>query len=454
MGLLDVSLADLGDYLYVAQTTISKWKTGARLLKPTSQHFGGIVEYFTMLLRDTDRRAKMEQLFLRLYPEQPLSSQAAYATCIRAFLSGKMLPSMTVQRALSEEGRLYTAQVGVYRGAEGCAIAMEQLLGFLSDRASGTVLAAERRDPQRAEAFSRALSAGHRLRLLTDMPSPSALVSRLGDVLAHTGTEVCLLEDGAPFLGHTASYVLEQELALTGHAWPGEEPYCAIHTDAETVAQQAAAFAWLRERTRPAFETLDSTRLGPELYQRAQAETLPERLDWMVSSLPYLTMSRELLMEVLRANDVSGRTWSHVLAGYDALEGIRLRLLMPAGALGWQDAPLPCLSLICGGEIRMTREQAGRHLLDTAARLRVGEALEVIPVSGEVPLGWGRTSPFVKRNAFAGYLNCVAGSVRVSDSPALVERFMQAADLLVSGVTEEARGRQYVAGRIEQAALS
>lgn len=55
MALLGVSLADLGEYLYVAQTSVSKWKTGSRPLRPESPHFDGIVEYFVALARDPNR---------------------------------------------------------------------------------------------------------------------------------------------------------------------------------------------------------------------------------------------------------------------------------------------------------------------------------------------------------------------------------------------------------------
>lgn len=450
MGLLDVSLADLSDYLFVAQTSISKWKTGARILKPSSQHFAGIVEYFAMLSRDADRREKMVQLFGRLYPEQTLESPQDIAQCVRAFLGGKLLPSVSVQQALGEEGRLYTAQVGVYHGEAGTTAAFSQFCGYLMEQGQLVLSIICRRDPAFLGQIQQTLQKGHRMRLLVDTLYPRHLFSQLAALLTHPNVEARLLDGGPPFPEGAACCMAGKELMLMTNTALGHAPYAAMYTDALTIEQHQKGFDNLWHRAERAFTVIPGERLGPDTYREAAETSLDNHMDWLTPSLPYLTMSDELLMEVLKANGVSGRVWTHVLSGRDVLADMPLRLFIPASALHTPQTALPALSMLCGMEVRMTEAQARRQMFDTAALLRAEKRLSIVPLqsAGEVPI-----SAFVWRNAFAGYLACDIGTVRLAQNPTLVEAFMAATDDLAAHATREARSASYVAGILERAAL-
>lgn len=453
MGLLDVSLADLGDYLYVAQTSISKWKTGARPLKPTSQHFAGIVEYFAMLSRDADRREKLTQLFARLYPEQAAETPEDIATCVRAFLSGKLLPPVTLKQALSGEGRLYTAEIGVYGGDAGSESAFDQLLGLVAAQGEPMPLCAVNRcDPQQIARLLPALARGCRLRLLLDAPDGALPLSACGMVIAHPATDIRMLPEAAPLPRHAAWYLAGKEMYVHGHAPQGHTPYAAVYTDALTVEHMQHDFDAMWQEAVPSFTQIPCERLGAEIYRKSEQATLPEPLDWLTPALPYLTMSRSLLMEVLRMNDVSGRVWTHVLGGCDALAALPLRVFLPASALRTPQAIQPTLSVLCGKAIHMTPAQSKRHLLDTAALLRA-DALSVLPLQGAKPAGWEKLSAFVKRNAYAGYLNYGAEAVQYTQNAAFTQAMMAAMDALAAEGTQEAHSPTHIAAMMERVAL-
>lgn len=454
MSLLGVSLADLGDYLYVAQSSISKWKTGARALHADSSHFAGIVEYFTMLARDERSHAKMVTLFEKLYPEQPLEKPEDFTLCLRAFLGGKLLPSASLQQSLSEEGRLYTAQVGVYGGERGCASAYGQLVGYLQDRPPGAVSMLNRLSLDRLAGLLPALEAGHAVRALIAYPQPAELLGAVSATFTHPGAQVRLAPEGIPFPKGALLVAVDSDLMLLGNSPPGRAPYCALATDALSIEQMQGLFEGAWQEGEDAFTAVPPDHLGPEAYEQAAQTTVEALTDWLAPTLPYVTMSRPLLMEVLRSNDVSGRVWTRILAGHKALESTRLRLFIPAEGLRGRAAPLPELSMLCGQEITTTAIQARRHQLDTAALLRAGDRITILPVQGQLPEVWRRVSAYVKHNAYAGYLDLAAQTVRLTRNPRLVEAMMAAIAGIVEQSTQETAQPGYVAGLLERAALS
>lgn len=453
MGLMDVSLTDLSDHLYVAKTSISKWKTGARTLNPTSQHFAEIVEYFTMLARDTKRHDKMKQLCGRLYPEQSVDNPKELSACIQAFLGGKQLPSVMVQQTLSDEGRLYTAQVDVYHGDTGCLSAVDLMCAYLSDQKPDRLALLNRWDTEELARFVPALEKGWTGRALLDVPPPRALLSNLMAALVHPRMDTRMLPEDMPLMAGAAWYIAGERQMLISSRMPGRPSYAAVYTDPLTVEQYRHGFDDMYDRAETALETVPLRRVGPALYRQTIDTTIDEWMDWLLPQLPYLTMSRPLLMEVLRANDVSGHVWTQVLDGYDILSALRMRLFVPAQFLRRPPDTEPILSLLCGKTIRLTPAEKSRHLLDTAAMLREDRRLTVVPLQKEGAEVWQSVSMFVKRNAYAGYLGLAHSTVRVTRHPALLEQFMQCLEWLAQTETERLRRRGYVAGLLEYAAL-
>lgn len=454
MVLLDVSLADLGDYLYVAQSSISKWKTGARVLKPSSQYFEGIVEYFTALERDPDRADKLHRLFSQLYPGQTGQEAGNTARNIRLFLGGSLLPPVAVQQAIGEAGRLYTAEVGVYAGDKGYAAAQAQLIAYIAEQERHTpVRIVSRGDVAAFSRFAPLAVSIDRMRMLLQLPAKDCLLMDCMALFAHPAADICLLPKDAPYPLGSDTYIVGEGMVLFGLDTGAAPAYAAVYMDPLTIQQYTGVFDSVWAQSSPLFTAIQPGQLGEQLYRQAIDTTLGERLDWLLPSLPYLTMSRTLLMEVLRANRVSGRDWTRILSGYDALHGMKMRLLVPAHALQLPAMTMPCLSLLCGREIRITSVQAKRHQMDTAALLRAGSGVQVVPIQGAAPDAWAHVSAFVKRNVFAGYLHFAPASVKVTVNPAFVDTMMAAMDALYSALTPEAASPAYVAQHLEAAAL-
>lgn len=453
MGMLDVSLADLADYLYVAQTSVSKWKTGARALKPSSDHFTGIVEYFVMLSRDPARKEKLERLFAQLYPDQSVQTPQELAERLRTFLQSKQLPTISAQQALGEEGSLYTAQFTVYSADAGVRSAVGQFCAFLQEQKPCTILVAESMSRGVLPDLLPALEKGCRMKALMAPPPPAALLEGAMGVLSHPSAHVRLLPGPMPSIYGAGMYLAQAGMLLNTRMTAGQTAYAALFADELTLHQHQYAFDADWDALPDAFETISQEQLKPDTYLQLTQETVPETLDWLLPSLPCLTMSHNLLMEVLKANGVSGRVWTHVLSGCELLARLPMRILVPVGALSQPQERAPLLSLLSGRDIRLTREQSMRHLLDTAALLRADSAISIVPLQGKLPELWHAVSAFVKRNAFCGYLRFASQTIRASSNPLLVTAMSDAFDALYQGMTQQIRQPAYVAGLLEKAAL-
>lgn len=452
MGLLDVSLKDLGEYLYVAQTSISKWKTGARPLRPGSQHFAGTVEYFAMLTRDARRRERMTQLFARLFPDARLDTPEDYARCIGDFLEGKVLPTVAVRQALGEEARLYDAQVSVYRGEAGVQAAYGHLAAYLEERKDAAVCAMVDGDTAWLSRLLPALAAGRHLRILMKPPGADAVLAPLSGVLAHPQVETRWISgEGMPFLSDAVYCTAGADLLLRVHAPPGRPAYASIATDALTVEHAQLAFEAQWRACAPAFEAVAREQLDRRAFASLKDSVHAERVDWACTALPFLSMSAPLLMEVLKASGCSGRVWTNVMASQEALLETPIRLYLPVAALSGEGMRLSLLEMLCGRPISVTPAQAKRHLLDTAALLRTAGALRIVLRAARPSPG--QPDAFAGRNAFAGYVQADGGALRVSRNPRFVEAMMGAMDALHADTTTEYRTQAYVAGLLERAAL-
>lgn len=465
MALMEVSLAHLSDYLYVAQTSISKWKTGARRLRTDSPHFDGIVEFFLLLSRKPEKKKLLLRLFSDVYPEETVRAEADLSRCLRAFLSGLALPTAAVQFSLSEQGRLYAAQFSVYSGEDGCKSALSQLMGALAQEPPGAALCALM-GPSASSGSGmlseiRALLArlvplaesGYRHHLLMDATLARALAPDMAEAVTRDGVSLRLLPENAPVAEGSLTLLAGPGACLVSSAFAGDPRYCALFTDALTLRQHQAFFDNLWAQAEAPYIAARRDEITPEACRTFLEKTLRERMDWMLPSLPHFTMSRELLMEVLEQNEVSGRHWVRMLGCYDCISEAEHQLYIPAQALGALSDTLADLSLPGGGVVRLTPAQARRHLLDTAARLRAGTGLGLLPIQDAMPPAFRRAFPFCRRNAFAGLLGQDGFSLRVTRHPLLVAGAMAAMDRLAEQIAPGLQDPPHMAEMLEKTAL-
>ncbi len=462
MTLLDVSLMDLADYLYVARTSVSKWKTGARALRPDSPHFAGIVEFFTLLARDDAKRETLLRLFRDVYPDQNPEGADGLAACLRAFMGGKLLPSAALRFSLGETGKLYSAEFSVYSGDAGYEAAVAQIAAYMAAAEKretvyltlGTGMAdAGRGAALLGERLLSVLMKGHRVRLMVDPGDPGLPAYALAAVLAHPGAEICFPHPGPAFPEKETVLLLDGKMLLLSRMAPNSPRYSAIFADAFTVESRRAAMLSLWQQAGAPLRTLTPEDIRPERIRALLGRTLDEPMDWLLPSLPPMTMGRALLMETLEAGGVSGRVWSRALGCQDALAGVCHRLLIPAEAIRTPQRVCHALSLATGQPARLNEAQGRRHLLDTAAMLRAGDRLSLLPMQTNPPDGWRRAGLFVKRNALAGWMDFVSHTVRVTEDPRAVTRCMEAVDALRDTLTAELRDSGHVARLLERAAL-
>lgn len=463
MGLMDVSLLDLADYLYVAQTSVSKWKTGARTLKANSPHFAGIVEFFTLFTRDEEKREKLMCLFRDLYPDRDHEKEDSIPAFLRVFLSDKLLPSAALIHSLEESGKLYGAGISVYTGDEGLGSALGKLHAILGAGGGKEILSIfiGRRiadtmgplEPFLTQLIS-ILELGYKAQLLLDPHDADLPLCALATLFAHPGMGVRFIDEEVSIAEKELWLLVDGKAFLISRCVESQPRYTALYTDAFTLAHYRASFLSLWNQASTPFGSMTSDDLKPDLFKNLTTQVVDERFDWLIPSLPPMTMRRDLLMEALEANGVAGRVWSRVLGCFDALEGVRLRLLIPAVSLRASQENSCVLSLMAGQEMRLNESQARRHLLDTAALLREEIRVSLVPLHNEMPADWRRVSLFVMRNVCAGVMDFMTFTIRYTFDPVIIERTMAILDSFSGALTTEMKDSRHVAELLERVALS
>lgn len=445
MQLLDVRLKELGDYLYVAQASVSKWRTGARPLRRQSQHLAGIVDYFIALSRDEQKKQKLTALFRQLYAGARLDTNEGLSSCLFAFLSDKTLPSGPIQALSRAQDALYRAEFSVYSGEEGRLHAMRALCEK-ADVGGQDIVRALVTQAIALDALLPLLSGRRTLLLLIAPELTPLLFGRFAPLCAHPRVETRLLR-AAP-AGLSSYVVMERGLLLASQAYRAP-CYTALFTDEGTVRQHQATHeaGWREAQT--AFTRYAAEDMRKEGLEALLSGTVPEALACYVPLLPHYTMSRELLMEVLSMNGVSGREWTRVLGFHAAVRALPLHIYLPASALFAAEKTLPELFCETGKTARLTDAQARRHRLDTAALVRAG-AVTLKPVQADPAVFAGL---FCRRNGFAGLLDGASEGIVLSKDGRLIDACMAALNTLERSLSKELREPGYVAGLLERAGL-
>lgn len=128
--LLQVSPAELAEYLHIDKTTVSKWRTGARVMKKNSVYLEELAEYLIY----TDKQLLSKPLYHFLsdkFPSEDLNHKDSLMNCLKQFLISDTQPALHNITDVT-----HTSQHRLLLGAEGKKEALSMLLDIAEQSSS------------------------------------------------------------------------------------------------------------------------------------------------------------------------------------------------------------------------------------------------------------------------------------------------------------------------------
>jgi DNA-binding Xre family transcriptional regulator len=394
MVLLGISITELAEAVKIERTSISRLKNGYKKTTVNMPYFDEIVDY----LAQKNRNAILEDYFETIYPSRERSEPDYLKKCIRSFLlnisdkqqAGGLVPPNT-------EG--YTANHTSFLGVEGRRKALLTLFAQAEQLPSpSTITFLELdglvwvvSDMQYSNTFfhtlNELLKRGHLVELIFSVYEPANYqVHRLMLTLhLHENLRIYLLP--AQFKNHPAmsQYVLAKQLLVMSHSLSPQSSISFLFRDQLFIEAQLYYLHRIRAMASPnisdpnrVFEIISSTKHRSEAcYYSGKA-------------LSIVTMSDELLLEILRDNQVSEKQKRYCLECCQLMRthleqgakhsygGFYYRLDDITAPLAYESIIHYSLSCLLNRVITMTHEQYLRHFRDTAKFLRHDPRYRVI----------------------------------------------------------------------------
>ena len=398
-----------------------------------------------------------------------------------------LLPS-TFGLSINMGRRLYKADISVFRGSKGRKTAFSLLLDFLESQKTPqtlSVLDAQGfswifEDPKYGRGImtqlGRILDAGHQMRILLHAHKSHdvyrlywdwAFHAALREPRVHVQTVTLSGLDVLPSL-----YMVDPSLAFSSSVLEDGTIYSSVMTDGFSVNRDMSTYNKLWAYSRPLFTPLHVSSIQEPTYHKMLSVPGLDPFYLFTSSLPVALMERECLLETLLQNECSDRQQARALEYYDMwrhqLDELRtegtLQVFVPALKLFeamQESASLhEELTLFCGKEIYMRREQLARQLLHAAEMLRVSALSYQLCLTprrlAHTHFDPGSLSQmlFYKKNAFAGYAHPKAGDIRYTADVSFLETADESMALYLDSLTADMKSRNYTADLLREIAGS
>ncbi len=397
MELLDISGDSLAKHLHIERTTISKWKSGARVLKMSSAYFKDIFEYFVQVNNDSGLQP-LEQFFSKLYPKDDPDSPEFLWRCFCRFIQNK---EFTFFQMPKTNHNVYLTNVPVYKGAEGRKRAMNDFLDYL-----------EKLDGLQDIYI---MDCDQFVWLAQDMFYLEEWFTRLSYILDRRAHRICNIHfiagdypEYRRFLNHTVKlvfypnvrlfsqndssmknifptmYLIKDKLALIGFgdSASGGDMYTSVYADSFSVRQFQAMY----ENILPLANTftISDTKQNSDMIveEIENREKIGESTYFSGPMLSFTTMSEELLLDVLSANKLCPSDQERCLNLYHTLKnsmenaprsnsgGYFHYINDLKDALSFEKLSQHELSAFSEKKVFLTREQYIRHMRDTISLLQ------------------------------------------------------------------------------------
>lgn len=434
MDLLDISVQQIAQYLFIDRTTISKWRTGTRKLSERSPYFEKLAFLFAQknhLLGNHPLTA----LFSDLYPDSPARSEEEVAALVKKYMREEGSSRIVDQFVHDMQKALYQSQVSVFRGSEGRKSAIKMILDIAEVSTTPCHIKMFELDSFEwlngdlsfIQSFLRKLDhltqLGHTVEFSYTPGSGNVsfktFIRSLSTLFYNKNVRINLVEMDDHIYILPCIYGIDGKCVTIGVNYEKnmQNMHTVIHFDQFTVNKYLMIHDKMVELHTHPFHITSDEREKDKILQFMQfARVKKEPAYYYGRSLTIATMSEEMLMTILEQNHLTVSEKNRCVLLYqilrsslasspgDSFGGLYLDLGAIIETISYDMIVQYELSAFSRRSIIMTKEQYLQHLTETADFLTSHSNIKAKAVQG-IEFDVNIVSTWIKRNLWCMALN-------------------------------------------------
>lgn len=408
MKILNISVNELAQYLHIDRTTISKWKSGSRILNKKSPYYNEIINYF--ILKDNEYNYKpLYSFFKTIYRDLDYNDQTFLKDCIERYLYSNDVTNNIRNYVENSKNVLYQINVPIFKGVNGRKNVINIMLNIIESSYElcevkilelGQVewltkdITFVKNFIKRLDDLSRK---GHKLELSYSIPKnsyESRIFFNIISVFNFNKNVAINIIDDEYILGIVPCiYSILGKFVATSFNY--EKSICNIHTmiflDKFTIDKYISIYKKITKTySKPMVLTNKNSEKDKILQLMKYTSAEKESIYFFGKYLSIATMSESLLLEILEQNNVSKAGTERCLSFYKILQviikntptnkfgGLYINLNSLEEAISYDYIIQYELSIFCEKQILQTKEQFYRHLSETADIISNNKHMKVV----------------------------------------------------------------------------
>lgn len=445
INMLHISVTHMAASIYVAQSLVSKWKTGDRTLNEASAYYEKVLDYF-LAANERGGKQDLEKLFHSLYGEQAVSDGEAMRGSLRQFLSGKDLSALAPHPDDILNKPVYTCSLAVFAGFQGRRDALSILLDAAEKAPAAEDLyilehkhfmwTLESASGHFRKQLVSLLDRGMRLHLVHYMSfsdqRDADIVESFHGIIFHRNMREFYYPSYFEPDTIQSFYLLKDTLSVVGNNTHDDTMlYTSLYRDPLSIRYHEQTAQNIISNSTPIFIACDKEQIH-HISEKLQRLRNSREITYCTCPIPgFVTMDEALFLEVLEENHISGTAKEtcvelysilrSTINGYISRHLYTLDGIRPALAKPW--IPYYALSEIAGTPVSVTRQQFRRHLqcviglLDEVADFHVS-LLPSFSWSGEDVSMWCKETAWM-----LSFDNQKMGVSKFCDAPGIVHYY-------------------------------
>ncbi len=392
MNILNITPTDLAKVLHIDRTNISKWVSGSRPFSSKSQHYSAVVEF---ILETNERQGQdiLLKFFGNIYSSD-IIDDGYLRRCIDKFLSSTEVPSSVFSITSQAKHSAYSCVAPVFTDADGRFAALMEMLSVAEtvDIRESLILFDNKQfewlssNEMRFKAFTERmlllLERGLDITVVFNSYTSDAFLNFLRSIYFFFSfknfNEYHFTSTLDPNIVSTY-YLLTNHMVVSGyHSKEIDQMYTIIMKDCYSVMYANLLINEIMNKCHKAiFANTDNLRYM--IFDKIIQYEKFEEICYLYSpSLSLLSLSRELLEDILNCNNISGQIRTEFIKLYDETVSCLKKdgLAHQTRHLSFYQCIKDCikqeriyydeLSVLLGREVYVTNNQFKRHLEDTA----------------------------------------------------------------------------------------
>lgn len=444
--LLNISYTELAAEIHLERSSISKWTLGTRTFGLTSEYYHEVVSYL-LKINKTKKRNRLEYFFTQYYKD----SEASVEECVNAFLNEKEISESFQKYLLNEQEMLTYCDIGVSVTVQGRFILLMEILEeamaskkkeeiILFDKQQFGWLKDDRKSLEKLkDKLGSLLEKGHKITLISDIHYLEDTYI-FGFVLVflyryRDFSEYFYPTDKNPKIPFSY-YVLKGKTTVQGTSMADGRLYSIVLKDEfSTIVAWESITGHLKNCT-PHGVLQEENQRRKAFYFIHQVASNEDVIYLYTSALSFVSMSRELLIEILIYNKVKKERVEQVLDLHEHhQEKTAKNSKAPFRHFCYKhhiEEMLKCdyyyleeLSYLVDKKIMVPHELVLRHVKDTVKKLEISKGYHIGLIYDPLPIDRTEHSFLCKKNHYLISFNVF---VRFSRDLGLVNQLVMLLD--------------------------